>query len=72
MTLTATVDALEIFRVVVPLPEALRVWGQPITQREFVFVRAHAGGQVGTGFALTRGMEIDRAVERHIKPEELR
>ncbi len=63
------IDALETLRVIVPLPMPLRVWGRAITEREFVLVRAHAGNCVGTGFALTRGMDIGRVVEQQIKPK---
>ncbi len=65
--LDKAIDTLEILRVVVPLPTPLRVWGKAITTREFVLVRVHAGGCVGTGFALARGMEIGRVVEHQIK-----
>ena len=67
--LDQSIDALDILRVVVPLPTRLRVWGNAITAREFVVVRAHAGGWVGTGYALARGMDIGRVVERQIKPQ---
>jgi L-alanine-DL-glutamate epimerase-like enolase superfamily enzyme len=66
--LDKTIDALETLCVVVALPAPLRVWGKAITTREFVLVRAHAGGCVGTGFALARGMDIGNVVERQIKP----
>ena len=49
----------------------LRVWGKAITTREFVLVRAYAGGCVGTGFALARGMDIGSVVEQQIKPQVL-
>lgn len=62
------VERLEAFCVRVPLPHALRVWGREITTREFVFVRAHAGGHTGVGFAFTRGMPLDVVVERQIAP----
>jgi L-alanine-DL-glutamate epimerase-like enolase superfamily enzyme len=63
-----TIDALDVFRVTVPLPEPLFVWGKVITQREFVFARAHAGGQTGTGFGLGRVAGIAETVERHLRP----
>ena len=66
--LDKTIDSLETRRVGVPLPAPLRVWGKAITSREFVLVRAHAGDCMGTGFALTRGMDISRVVEQQIKP----
>lgn len=62
------IDALDVFRVTVPLPTPLRVWGKAITQREFVFVRAQADEYTGTGFALARGMDLVSAIERQIKP----
>ncbi|MCX6017477.1 MAG: mandelate racemase/muconate lactonizing enzyme family protein [Chloroflexi bacterium] len=62
----AVVERVEAFRVRVPLPHALRVWGREISVREFVFVRAHAGGFVGTAFALSRGMPLDVVVERQV------
>ncbi|MCS7054577.1 MAG: mandelate racemase/muconate lactonizing enzyme family protein, partial [Thermoflexales bacterium] len=49
-------------------PEPLRVWGKRITEREFVFVRAHAGGQVGVGYGLGRIAGVIEIVERHLKP----
>ena len=60
------IERIEAFRVRVPLPHALRVWGREITAREFVFVRAHAGGHTGVGFAFTRGMPLDVVVEQQI------
>jgi L-alanine-DL-glutamate epimerase-like enolase superfamily enzyme len=63
-----TIDALDVFRVLVPLPEPLFVWGNVITQREFVFARAIAGGTVGTGYGLGRVAGIAEVVERHLKP----
>ncbi len=62
------IDALEAFRVRLPLPEPLRVWGRVIDAREFVFVRVRSGAITGTGFALTRGMPLDQIVERQLKP----
>lgn len=63
-----TIEAIDVFRVVVPLPEPLRVWGRAIDKREFVFVRARAGGRAGTGFALSRGLALDAVVSRQIAP----
>ncbi len=62
------IEAIDVFRVVVPLPEPLRVWGRAIDKREFVFVRARAGGHTGAGFALSRGMALDAVIARQIAP----
>ncbi|WP_169239270.1 mandelate racemase/muconate lactonizing enzyme family protein [Candidatus Roseilinea sp. NK_OTU-006] len=62
------VESLEAFRVVVPLPEPLFVWGRVITEREFVFARAQAGGQTGIGYGLGRVAGIVEIIERHLKP----
>src|SRR4051794_29639772 len=62
------IDSLDVFRVVVPLPEPLFVWGKVITQREFVFARAQCGNHTGTGFGLGRIAGIAEPIERHIKP----
>ncbi len=70
--LNLIIDSLEIFRVIVPLPTPLRVWGKDIIQRVFLFVRVHAGDYTGTGFGLTRGMDLGSAIERQIKPLVLR
>jgi L-alanine-DL-glutamate epimerase-like enolase superfamily enzyme len=67
-TSRSTIESLETFRVVVPLPEPLFVWGNVIKQREFVFVRARAGDQVGTGYGLGRVAGIAEVIERHVKP----
>lgn len=64
----APITAIEVFTVVVPLPERLRVWGREIAAREFVFVRVSAGGCTGTGFAMTRGMALGAVVEKQLKP----
>lgn len=64
----AIIESLDIFRIVVPLPEPLFVWGNVIKQREFVFARIHAAGQVGTGYGLGRVAGIAEAAERHLKP----
>lgn len=61
-------DSLDVFRVVVPLPEPLFVWGKVITQREFVFARARCGQHVGTGYGLGRVAGIAETIERHLKP----
>ncbi len=63
-----TIDAIDVFRVVVPLPEPLRVWGRAIDKREFVVARARAGDQIGTGYALSRGMALDAIVSQQIAP----
>lgn len=63
-----TIEALDVFRVVVPLPEPLFVWGNVIRQREFAFARARAGGQVGTGYGLGRVAGIAETIERHLRP----
>lgn len=63
-----TIERIETQLVSVTLPHPLRVWGREITRREFVFVRAHAGGAVGVGFAFTRGMPLDDVVDRQIAP----
>ena len=68
-SLDSAIEALTTWKVVVPLPEPLRVWGRTIASREFVFVRATAGGHTGTGFALTRNMPIGVVVEQQIKPQ---
>ena len=65
----AAIESLTTWRVVVPLPEPLRVWGKAITSREFVFVRAQSGKHVGTGFALTRGMPVGVVIEQQLKPQ---
>jgi D-arabinonate dehydratase len=62
------IEALEVFRVVVPLPEPLFVWGKVITQREFVFAQAKCGEHTGTGFGLGRVAGIAETIERHLKP----
>ncbi|WP_304515803.1 enolase C-terminal domain-like protein, partial [Candidatus Roseilinea sp. NK_OTU-006] len=62
------VESLEAFRVVVPLPEPLFVWGRVITEREFVFARAQAGGQTGIGYGLGRVAGIVEIIGRHLKP----
>lgn len=66
--LSMPIESIDAFRVVTTLPAQLRVWGRPLTQREFVIVRIQAGGKVGTGYAFTRGMELDRVVMRQIAP----
>lgn len=66
--LNAPITNVEVFKLSVPLPERLRVWGREITAREFVFVRVRAGGCTGTGFALSRGMALDNVLERQLKP----
>lgn len=63
-----TVESLDVFRVVVPLPEPLFVWGKVITQREFVFARARCGNHIGTGYGLGRVAGIAETIERHLKP----
>ncbi len=63
-----TIDSLDIFRVVVPLPEPLFVWGKVIAQREFVFARAVCGNHTGTGYGLGRIAGIAETIERHLKP----
>jgi len=62
------IDSLETFRVVVPLPEGVFVWGKVITQREFVFARAHSSGLIGTGYGLGRVAGIAEVIERHLRP----
>ncbi|MCS6848990.1 MAG: mandelate racemase/muconate lactonizing enzyme family protein [Anaerolineae bacterium] len=62
------IESLDAFRVVVPLPEPLFVWGKVITEREFVFACAHAGGQTGIGYGLGRVAGIVEIIERHLKP----
>ncbi len=62
------IESLEVFRVVVPLPEPLFVWGKVITKRELVFVRVHSNGQTGTGYGLGRVAGIVEIVERHLEP----
>lgn len=62
------IESLDAFRVVVPLAEPLFVWGKVITEREFIFARAHAGGQTGLGYGLGRVAGIVEIIERHIKP----
>ena len=66
--LSQTIDTVEAFLVSVPLATPLRVFGNTISAREFVIVRVMAGGKVGTGFGLTRGMPLDLVVERQIAP----
>ena len=63
-----TIEAIEVFRVVVPLLEPLRVWGRAIDKRELIFVRARAGGHIGAGYALSRGLALDAVVSRQIAP----
>ena len=62
------IERVETQLVRVTLPHALRVWGREITTREFVFVRAYAGGAVGVGFAFTRGMPLDVVVDKQLAP----
>ena len=62
------IDSLDVFRVVVPLPEPLFVWGNVIKQREFVFARVRSGNHVGTGYGLGRVAGIAEAIERHLRP----
>ncbi|MFC1466420.1 MAG: mandelate racemase/muconate lactonizing enzyme family protein [Candidatus Brachytrichaceae bacterium NZ_4S206] len=62
------VESLDAFRVVVPLPEPLFVWGKVITEREFVFARARAGEHTGIGYGLGRVAGIVEIIERHLKP----
>jgi L-alanine-DL-glutamate epimerase-like enolase superfamily enzyme len=65
---TAIIESLDVFRVIVPLPEPLFVWGNVIKQREFVFACVHAAGHIGTGYGLGRVAGIVETVERHLKP----
>jgi len=62
------IDSLDIFPVVVPLPEPLFVWGKVIRQREFVFAQVQCGDYTGTGYGLERIAGIADTIERHIKP----
>ena len=62
------IDSLDVFRVVVTLPEPLFVWGNIIQQREFVFARVRSGDHVGTGYGLGRVAGIVEVVERHLRP----
>jgi L-alanine-DL-glutamate epimerase-like enolase superfamily enzyme len=62
------IDSLDIFRVIVPLPEPLFVWGKVITQREFVFARVRCGEHAGTGYGLGRVAGIAETIERHLRP----
>jgi L-alanine-DL-glutamate epimerase-like enolase superfamily enzyme len=62
-----TIDRIECYPVVVPLPEPLRVFGTIIREREFVFVRLYAGGYCGTGFGLSRGLPVHQIVRRQIE-----
>jgi L-alanine-DL-glutamate epimerase-like enolase superfamily enzyme len=62
------IESLEAFRVVVPLPTPLFVWGKVIAEREFVFARARAGECIGTGYGLGRVAGIVEVIEHHLKP----
>src|SRR5260221_1038545 len=63
------IERLEVFRVVVPLPEPLQLFANTvITEREFVFARAYAGTHCGTGFGFTRGAAADRIANERIVP----
>jgi len=66
--LSTPIDSVEAFRVLVPLAQPIYAIGSLITSREFVFVRATAGGYTGTGFGLTRGANIETVVDRQITP----
>ena len=66
--LDAPIEWLEASRVVVPLAERISAPGVDVAEREFVVVRAAAGGEVGWGFGLTRGALLDDAVMRHLAP----
>lgn len=66
--ISTSIDSLDVFRVVVPLPEPLFVWGKVITQREFVFARVRSGDHVGTGYGLDRVAGITEVIERHLRP----
>lgn len=62
------IDRLEAFPVVVPLPEPIKVFGNFIREREFMFVRVYAGQFCGTGFGLSRGFALEEIVRRQIAP----
>ena len=66
--LDAPIEWLEASRVVVPLAERISAPGVDVAEREFVVVRAAAGGEVGWGFGLTRGALLDDTVMRHLAP----
>ena len=66
--LDAPIEWLEASRVVVPLAERISAPGVDVAEREFVVVRAAAGGEVGWGYGLTRGASLDDAVMRHLAP----
>jgi D-arabinonate dehydratase len=63
----APIETFDVFRVRLPLPQPLRVWGRVLCEREFVFVRAQAGGKTGTGFALSRGMPLDAVITQQLR-----
>lgn len=68
--LSLPIERVEAFRVRVPLREALQLFaGTPLTEREFILVRAFAGPHVGTGFGFTRGAEVDRIAGQSIIPQ---
>jgi L-alanine-DL-glutamate epimerase-like enolase superfamily enzyme len=66
--LNAPVESLQAFHVVVPLPEPLYVFGNLVAERAFIFVRANAAGQMGTGFGLARVAGIEQVIQRHLTP----
>jgi L-alanine-DL-glutamate epimerase-like enolase superfamily enzyme len=66
--LTAEVEAVDTFLVRVPLPEPIQAPGIEVSEREFVLARVHAGGEIGTGFGLTRGAGIDAVIAEQVAP----
>ncbi len=62
------IDSIDVFYVRVPLPEPLKVLGNVIKSRDFIFARVHAGGKCGTGFGLARQAGIDQIIRKHIVP----
>lgn len=64
--LDAPIEWLETRRLIVPLAERISAPGVEVVEREFVLVRVAAGGQVGTGYGLTRGARLDETVMHHL------
>jgi L-alanine-DL-glutamate epimerase-like enolase superfamily enzyme len=64
--LDAPIESMDVFRVTVPLPETVAVIGTFVSEREYVIARVYANGRVGTGFGFTRGVDLDRVIQRQI------
>jgi len=66
--LQGIITEIKAYRVRVPLKKPLLVFGSVITEREWIFVEAHCNEQVGIGYGLTRGADLERIVQRQIVP----